>query len=259
MTTISPCTRSVDLTDRVGITLYNKGCEALPIKFDRPAKMLPSCLAVLNLCATTCQWTAILTINDDDGNARHMITHLALTQGDLNVGITLRHNDVAKAAPPVAGHITEAEAQAIIKSRMLFSCLKESLTNMYLTSLTVILPIMEEDGPWFLYYMITKTHITTVLSTHDFTKDINTLDFKKFQYDVFKLHAAFDSLAAQLMVNKATPPDLNQIMSLFRAYKANTMNETFLRHIDNLELDWSHGVITTPANLRDKSKCTSTP
>ena len=58
--------------------------------------------------------------------------------------------------------------------------------------------MIEEDGPRFLYYMITKTHVTTVLSTCNLMEDINTLDFKKHRYDVLKLHAAFDSLVAQL-------------------------------------------------------------
>ena len=146
----------------------------------------------------------------------------------------------------------EVEAQMIIKSKMLFNCLRESLTNTYLTSLTVILPTMEGDGPKFLYYMITKTHVTTVLSMRDLSEDINTLDFKKHRYEVHKLHAAFDSLVAQLTVNKAEPSELNQMMYLLQAYKTNSSNETFNRHVDNLESDWSRGVITTPAELRTK-------
>ena len=78
------------------------------------------------------------------------------------------------------------------------------------------------------------------------------IDFKKFQYDVLKLHAAFDSLVSQLMVNKAAPSDLNQMIYLLQAYKMNISNKTFLCHVDNLELDWSQGVINTPAELRDK-------
>ena len=42
------------------------------------------------------------------------------------------------------------------------------------------------------------------------------------------------------MANKAAPSDLNQMMYLLPAYKTNTMNETFLRHVDDLELDWSY-------------------
>ena len=135
---------------------------------------------------------------------------------------------------------------------MLFNCLRGSLTNTYRTSLTVILPTMEEDGPRFLYYMITKTHVTTVLSTHDLTEDINTVDSKMFRYDVLKLHVAFDLLVSQLTANKAAPSDLNQMMYLLQAHKMKTSNETFLCHVNNLQSDWSRGVINTPAELRDK-------
>ena len=75
MTTISPYAGTIYLTEWTGIALYNKGCKALPIKFDGLAKMLPSFLSALNLCTTMCQWQAILMIDDDDGIARHMITH----------------------------------------------------------------------------------------------------------------------------------------------------------------------------------------
>ena len=253
MTTISPYAGSINLTQRTGIALYQKGCKALPIKFDRLAKSLPSFLAALNLRATMCQWTNILTIEDDGNTPRHMITHHgSLTQANVDMGVTEWKNNAAKPQPPAVGHITEVEAQTIIKSKMLFNCLRESLTNTYLTSLTVILPTMEEDGPKFLYYMITKTHVTMVLSTCDLLEDINTLDFKKHRYDVLKLHAAFDSLVAQLTANKAEPSELNQMMYLLQAYKTNSSNETFLRHVDNLESDWSRGVITTPAELRTK-------
>ena len=112
--------------------------------------------------------------------------------------------------------------------------------------------MLEEDGQWFLYYMITKTHVTTVLSRCDLTEDINALDFKKFRCDVLKLPAAFNSLVAQLTANKATPSDLNQMMYLLQAHKMNTMNETFLHHVDNLEPDWSRGVITTTDELMNK-------
>ena len=88
MTTISPYAGSIDLTQRTGIALYQKGCKTLPIKFDGLAKLLPSFLAALNLRATMCQWTDILTILDDDRTPRHMIMHHgSLTQDNVNVGI----------------------------------------------------------------------------------------------------------------------------------------------------------------------------
>ena len=128
MTTISPYAGTINLTDQTGIALYYKGCKTLPIKFDGLAKMLPSFLATLNLRATMCQWTTILMINDDDGVVRHMIMHHgALNQTNVSVGITKRRNNVTKPAPLAAGHITEDEAQVIIKSMMLFNCLRESL------------------------------------------------------------------------------------------------------------------------------------
>ena len=54
------------------------------------------------------------------------------------------------------------------------------------------------------------------------------------------------------MANKAEPSELNQMMYKLQAYKTNTLNETFLRHVDNLESDWSRGIITTLAELRTK-------
>ena len=89
MTTISPYAGSIDLTQRTGLTLYQKGCEALPIKFDGLAKLLPSFLAALNLCATMCQWTNILMIEDDGNTPGHMIMHHgSLTQANVDVSVT---------------------------------------------------------------------------------------------------------------------------------------------------------------------------
>ena len=89
MTTISPYAGPINLTQRTGLALYQKGCEALPIKFDGLAKSLPSFLAALNLRATMCQWTNILMIEDDGHTPRHMITHHGtLTQANVDVGVT---------------------------------------------------------------------------------------------------------------------------------------------------------------------------
>ena len=90
-------------------------------------------------------------IQDNSGTARHLIMHNnILAQDNANVGVNQRHTNAAKPAPNTVGHMTRVEAQEIIKSRMLFNCLKESLMNVYLTSLTIVPPTMEEDGLRFL-------------------------------------------------------------------------------------------------------------
>ena len=91
------------------VALYNKGCESLLIKFNELAKMLPSFLAALNSRATMCQWNTILTIDDDDGNPRHIIMHHGtLNQANVDVGIAKRQTNAAKPTPPALNHVTAA-------------------------------------------------------------------------------------------------------------------------------------------------------
>ena len=239
-TTINPYASNLDLTDRTGITLFNKGAKALTTKFDGSPKNLQPFLAELRTRANECNWQRILTIRDTGGTNQNLLTkHGFLTQANVNVDIGTRAATMANAVGR-----TKANAQLVIRSQMMHSCIKASLTPTYLKMIINILPSFEQDGPKLIYYIITNMHVESILSTHDLLQDLGSLELKKFGYNIKKLHAKVNHLVAQLKVNKAEPDDLTIMMHLIAAYHTNSTNTQFLQHVSNLESDWSRNVIT---------------
>ena len=130
------------------------------------------------------------------------------------------------------------------------NCIKASLTPAYLKTIINILPSFAQDGPKFIYYIITNKHVKSILFMRNLLQDLGNLDLKKFGYNIKKLHAEVDHLIAQLKANKAEPDDLTIMMHLIAAYRTNSTNTQFLQHVANLESDWSRGVIMTSTQLR---------
>ena len=90
-TTINPYAGNLDLADRTGITLFNKGSESLTTKFDGSPKNLQPFLAELRARANECNWQAILTIADAGAVNRNLLTeHGFLTQANVDVGVADR-------------------------------------------------------------------------------------------------------------------------------------------------------------------------
>ena len=243
-TTINPYAGNLNLSKWTGITLFNKGAEPLTTKFDGSPKNLQPFLADLQTRANECNWTSILTIEDDNHEDQNLLTeHGFLTQDNVNVGVQERL--------AIAGnnHHTKANTQLVICSQMMHKCTKDSLTPAYLKTLINILPDFGQDGPKRIYHIITNAHVESILSTCDLLQDLGSLELKKFGYNIKKLHAKVDRLVAQLKANKAEPDDLTIMMHLIAAYRTNWMNTQFLQHVSNLESDWSRGVITTSTQL----------
>ena len=93
---INPYAGNLDLADRTGITLFNKGSEALTTKFDGSPKNLQPFLAELRARANECNWQAILTIADAGAVNRNLLTeHGFLTQANVDVGVAERTAIVA--------------------------------------------------------------------------------------------------------------------------------------------------------------------
>ena len=250
-TTINPYAGNLDLADRTGITPFNKGSKALTTKFDGSPKNLQPFLAELRARANKCDWQAILIIADAGAVNRNLLTkHGFLTQALVDVGIADRTAIVANPAR------TEANAQLVIRSQMMHNCIKASLTPACLKTIINILPSFAQDGPKFIYYIITNTHVESILSARDLLQDLGNLDLKKFGYNIKKLHAEVNHLVAQLKANKAELDDLTIMMHLIATYRTNSTNTQFLQHVANLESDWSRGVITTSTQLRTQCETT---
>ena len=244
-TTINPFAGNLNLTDRTGITLFNKGLEPLTTKFDSSPKNLQPFLADLWTRANECHWTEILTVADTGGAHQNLLTeHGFLTQANVDVGITEQET--------IAGDTrhTMDNTQKVIRSQMMHKRIKDSLTPANLKTLINVLPDFGQDGPKLIYHIIMNTHVESILSTCDLLQDLGSLDLKKFGYNIKKMHAKVDHLVAQLKADKAKPDDLTIVMHLIAAYCTNLMNTQFLQQVLNLESDWLRGVITTSTQLR---------
>ena len=243
-TTINPYTANLNLSDQTGITLFNKGAEALSTKFDSSLKNLQPFLAELRTLAFECNWQDVLMVADAGAVNRNLLTeHGFLTQMEVHVGIIEQENIAADV------NCTAANTQAVICSQMMHKCIKEGLTLAYLKTCVNILPSCEQDGPKLIYYIITNTHIESILLTCDPPPRPSSLDLKKFGYNIKKMHAEVDHLVAQFKVNKSKPDDLTIMMHIIAAYRTNLMNTQFLQNVSNLD-DWSRGIIMTSTQLR---------
>ena len=195
--------------------------------------------------ANECDWQGILTIANTGGTNRNLLTeHGFLTEANVEVDVGTRSATIANQG------CTKTNTQLVIHSQMMHSCIKASLTPAYLKTIINILPSFQQDGPKLIYYIILNTHVELILSTHDLLQDLGNLDFKKFGYDVKKLHTEVGHLVAQLKANKAKPDDLTIMMHLIAAYRTNLTNAQFLQHVSNLESDWLRNVITNSTQLR---------
>ena len=247
---VNPYSAPISLATKHGVALYTEGAKPLVTTYDGQAKNLPTFLAELRVKANECDWNGILTITKDGTDRNILTAHGYLQQADVDNAKVTRYTIAAGAG----NARTTAEAQGVIKAQMFFKCIKSSLTPAFMKNLTQVLPTFDQDGPSFIYYLIKEAQVTTVLATRDLTEELNTLQFRSFRYNIDDLHGHFDTIIAQLTASNAEPSDLNKMMYLFQAYKTNTTNPTFLRHIENLESDWSRNVLTTPAALRENVK-----
>ena len=148
---------------------------------------------------------------------------------------------------------TEVEAQGVIKSQMLFKCIKASLTPAYIKNLTQVLPTFDQDGPLFIFYLIKEAQSHNCISDSRLNRRIEhpTVPYFPLRHRQLTRTLRF---ASRLTASNAEPTDLNKMMYLFQCHKTNTTNPAFLRHIKHLESDWSRGLITTPAALRENVK-----
>ena len=135
-------------------------------RFDDSLKNLQQFLAELHTWAEECNWAGTLTItNDTPVDCNFLMEYGFLSQASIDIGVA--------AHCTIAGDVrcTIANTQLVIRSQMMFKCIKNSLTLAYLRTLINILPTFAQDGPKLIYCIITNMHIKLILSMHDLFQD----------------------------------------------------------------------------------------
>ena len=108
------------------------------------------------------------------------------------------------------------EAKKIQNAKILFYKIKASIAPNYLKQLLHKFSGFCEDGTKLIACLIQDSLNATSAAMRNMLSDLNTLHFKKYSYDIVKLHAAFDALVATLASGGADIDESQQIMHLLQ-------------------------------------------
>ena len=126
------------------------------------------------------------------------------------------------------------KAKEIQNAKIIFYKIKASITPTYSKQILHKFSSFHEDGTKLIAYLIQDSLNTTSAAMRNALTDLNTLSFKKFSYDIGKLHAGFDTLVATLAAGGTDIDKSQQIMYLLQAYETCDGNQQWTSHVYNL-------------------------
>ena len=145
------------------------------------------------------------------------------------------------------------QARNIQDTKILFYKIKKSLTNAYLKQILSKLQTFGEDGTQLLLFIIQETQSTSSAAMRNASTDLNTLNFKNYQYDIDKLHTAFDALCATLRACNTNLDENQKVMYLLQAYET-CDNAEWSSHVYNMKSSASLGQITSATAAMENAK-----
>ena len=103
-----------------------------------------------------------------------------------------------------------------------------------------------------MYHLILESFQSSVISVQNNKKKLETITFKQCQFDLTKLHSKITAIeqAIKAVGESISPADM--CTHLLRAYQTNK-NETWLRNVANLEIDWVRQKITSPQQMQQEA------
>ena len=101
--------------------------------------------------------------------------------------------------------------------------------------------VMEDDGPTMIWYILTKTHPSTMVGVCDLKKSLANVTLATYQEDVPKMLKAMHRMYNEILEKGSTHNDY--IINLFWALRTSKCDR-FEGYIDRLQQDWQTRKIT---------------
>jgi hypothetical protein len=206
----------IDMTDKAGAILFNKGAESLPIHlangdrgFDGKINHLKLFLSFIKQRANVFDWHNILEIPVDGVNR-----NLLDAYGQISMVNVQAH---------VLTYIDQPTRDAQ-NSFMMYECLSKSLTvsalNDVLTEIGSFTEGNLQSGPLFLYVIIKKAAINTRSTTTHVRTSLSSLDryILTIDCDIHLLHLYVKGLKEDLAARGESSSDI--LFNLFKGYAA---------------------------------------
>jgi hypothetical protein len=214
----------IDYSSSEGMKLYNKSTAALSIIFDGDSINLKTWLEKLWEHSTEFNWDTIVTIPDNDGTKRNLITNF----GQLSKANVKAH----------AVHYVNSKTRDAQNSMQMAICITASLS---IRALNKVINDAHHyrfngvtSGPLLLKYLIDATYVDTVATCHLICSKLGDLDdyMVSINSNVEKFNTHVKVLIAGLAARGEESNDIT--INLFKGYKA-ASDQVFVKYIKDKE------------------------
>ena len=209
---------ALDLTTRSGQSLFFEGTKALPTTFSGKVEELFLFIADLKNKTTICRWDAthdiINTSTVGTATVPSVILNLITDYARLTKADVL--------AAQVSRNAPNALVRAKQNSRMMYTCLYDSVTDDAKNRMLADDGAIVEDGPTFFYRLVTSTFTTTFSSAQSTRDQLSNLQPRRYKYEITAINNVIRIAVSKLKASAGTNESIsfNEIFYYqFKIYK----------------------------------------
>lgn len=237
----SPWQGDIDLSTKIGKSLWNEGIIPLENKFSGQGKDVIRFLADVQNRVDKCFWHDIITVNGKN---------LIKNHGEIE----LRALEAARITRDWEGQTarTLAEARPKINALMLYYFLYDSLGTYPQKKLSTKLKDIKQDGPMLLKVVLTDTFVATKAATFNIKEKFFELTLKTYKWNVVSMNQDVREKRADLIAAGTSSDDTDIIIALLRAYNT-AANEEFKSAVAFWRNQWDANEIKDAEELMQKA------
>ena len=237
---ISPWQGPIDLSDKVGKSLWDEGTKPLEIKFTGYAKDVARFLAAFKTRVDKCDWMGILTFSQN----RDLIHNY----GEIEKDEVIQARDDRDLIVPT----TLLQARPQIDALMMYHFLYDSLGITPQKKICTKLDEIQQDGPLLFKIVMNDTYVATLAATFTTQEKIYELNLKKYRWNVQAMNQDVREKSVDLTASGHGSNPGYTIIALFRAYYSST-NEEFRQAIGFWKQEYKTGVFKDPEELMQRA------
>lgn len=229
----------IDLTTKAGGHLWTEGTKPMEEKFDGTGQDVSRFVAIVKNQVQKCCLDTIVQFGRKN---------LLVDYGTISLEDVLAARDQRDGQVPT----TLQEAQPLLKAKMLYHYVYNSLGKGPLRKVATKVDDIREDGPTLLKVVLTDTFVASQAHTYHAKEKIFDLQLKAYKWNVQAMNQAVRETILDLKAAGQMSSESDTILSLFRAY-GTASNEEFKNAIMYWKNDWSEGKIQTAEQLMLKA------
>lgn len=229
----------IDLNTKAGSHLWTEGTKPMEDKFDGTGGDVARFVAIVKNQVQKCCLESIL---------RFGTKNLLIDYGTITLQEVIAQRDARLAHDPT----TLQEAQPILKAKILYHYVYNSLGKVPLRKVATKVDEIKEDGPTLLKMVLSDTFVATQAHTYHAKEKIFDLQLKNFKWNVNAMNQMVRETILDLKAAGQMSSESDTILSLFRAYNT-ASNDEFKNAVMYWKNDWSEGRIATAEQLMLKA------